>query len=156
MLPARSRAWASTFTLVVGALLVGDALHGAVTTGAYGVTSPAAVVRVVGGAVLIAVGYRLRTPVSEYVATAADEADEESEEPASWDPSLSPLGDDAGTGSENAGDAGTRTDDADAAESGTDDTDDAGRTDDTTATGSDTDDDDDQSTSERDDDGRAR
>lgn len=40
-------AMVNTFLLVTGALLVGDALHGALVAGQYSVTSPAAVVRFV-------------------------------------------------------------------------------------------------------------
>jgi hypothetical protein len=85
----------STFFLVTGALLLGDALHGSVVTAQYPVTSPAAVVRGVGGIVAIALGYRLKTPASEYAAMPSDEPvqqpNEENEENREFDAEMSPL-----------------------------------------------------------------
>ncbi len=50
----------STTTLVCGALLVGDAIHGSLVTGNFAVTSPAVVLRLLPGIVLVYVGYTLR------------------------------------------------------------------------------------------------
>lgn len=93
----RLRATFSTTALVVGALLVGDALHGAVVTGQYGLASPAAVQRLVGGSVAIAVGSRLRTPVGDRTTAAgergADARDADGDPGGEFDPDLSPAGD---------------------------------------------------------------
>ncbi|WP_135829051.1 hypothetical protein [Halorussus halobius] len=110
MISVRFVAMASTFFLVTGALLVGDALHGSVVTGQYPITSPAAVLRAVPGLICIALGYRLRTPPSEYAAVASDETGDEAtdsetdpvesgagpaeSETADFDPQMSPLSDD--------------------------------------------------------------
>lgn len=94
MFQARTRAWLSTVTLVIGALLIGDAIHGAVTVGEFGITSPAAVIRVAAGIALVAVGARLRTPAEEYISSVSADP-EESEEPepdSEFDPSVSPVG----------------------------------------------------------------
>lgn len=95
MVSPRVRAVGSTVTLVVGALLVGDALHGSVVTGTFGVGSPAAVFRFLPGVVLIWVGYRLRVPPEEYASMPSGSpggggAEEDSGE---FDPALSPVGD---------------------------------------------------------------
>ncbi|MFB6221637.1 MAG: hypothetical protein ABEH90_09375 [Halolamina sp.] len=92
MVQARTRAWLSTVTLVVGALLIGDAIHGVVTVGAYGFTSPAAVVRVVAGIALVAVGARLRTPADQYVSSVSEEPEEGGPPESEFEPSLSPVG----------------------------------------------------------------
>lgn len=93
---------ASTFLLVTGALLIGDAIHGSVVTGQYPVTSPAAVLRAVAGLVCVALGYRLQTPPSEYTSVSSDESggeatepeeDAAGSEPGDFDPELSPLSD---------------------------------------------------------------
>jgi hypothetical protein len=82
----------STATLVTGALLVGDALHGGVVTNQYSPTSPAAVFRLVPGVALIWVGYRLKRHHDELVggilegSTPSVESDEEE-----FDEELSPL-----------------------------------------------------------------
>lgn len=94
----------STVLLVAGALLVGDALNGAVVTSQYGITSPAAVIRLVVGAVFILGGYRLKTPMGEYVdvpsgdvgrhAPGGDETGSAGAEGnGEFDPELSPVGD---------------------------------------------------------------
>ena len=62
MVSKHALAFASTLCLLLGALLVGDALHGAVVTNQYAITSPAAVFRSVFGVLLIGIGYRLRVP----------------------------------------------------------------------------------------------
>lgn len=91
---------ASTFFLVTGALLVGDALHGSVVTGQYPVTSPAAVLRGVAGLVFVGLGYRLQVPASEYASTSSNESVRETDESEAgtsdggdFDPELSPLSD---------------------------------------------------------------
>ena len=108
MISVRFLALLSTLLLVVGALLVGEAIHSGVVTGEYAVTSPYVVLRAVVGAVFIALGYRFRTPVDEYVATPSDadrsartsgDADATSDDGASggtgeFDPEVSPLGGD--------------------------------------------------------------
>ncbi|NEU56720.1 hypothetical protein [Halorussus sp. MSC15.2] len=103
MLSVRFLAMLSTFLLVVGALLVGEALHGGVVTGEYAVTSPWVVLRVVLGGLFIVLGYRFRTPTEEYVAMPSDEPDrsggtpDESTDPdrtGEFDPEMSPLGGD--------------------------------------------------------------
>jgi hypothetical protein len=88
------RAWAmlSTVTLVTGALLVGDALHGSVVTGAYGIASPASVFRPLPGLVLIAIGARVRPDPEEFapVSTGSTEGGEEDDD--AFEPELSPVG----------------------------------------------------------------
>ncbi len=93
----------STTLLVVGALLVGEALHGGVVTGQAPLTSPYVVVRVVLGGLFIALGYRFRTPVEDYVDVPSGDPNRsgESEEPSpdpdqsgDFDPEMSPLGGD--------------------------------------------------------------
>lgn len=97
MISVRYLALLSTFFLVTGALLVGDALHGSVVTGQYPVTSPAALVRAVVGLVCIAIGYRFQTPTSEYTSVpsessgSADDQGDASE--GDFDPEMSPLSD---------------------------------------------------------------
>ncbi|WP_458185388.1 hypothetical protein [Haladaptatus sp. NG-WS-4] len=89
----------STFTLVSGALLVGDALHGSVVTGTYGVTSPAFVIRLLPGVVLIWIGYTLRENHERFVSAyfaGRDAARQPSEE--EFDERMSPL---SGDGLEN-------------------------------------------------------
>jgi hypothetical protein len=93
VLSLHGRRWASTTTLLVGALLVGDSLHGTVVTGTYGVVSWAAIVRFVPGMVLIAIGYRLQVSVDEaeqYAEKSGREPATESER--SFDPEVSPVG----------------------------------------------------------------
>lgn len=85
----------STFFLVTGALLVGDAINGSVVTSQYPVTSPAALVRAVGGVVAIALGYRLQTPPSEYTSLPSEETsrDSNTDENSDFDAEVSPLSD---------------------------------------------------------------
>lgn len=103
MISVRFLSMLSTVLLVVGALLVGEALHGGVVEGTYALTSPYVVVRVVLGGIFIALGYRFRAPVDEYVTTPSDAADrsdrraDESPDPdqsGEFDPEMSPLGGD--------------------------------------------------------------
>ena len=93
----------STTLLVVGALLVGEALHGGVVTGQAPLTSPYVVVRVVLGGIFIALGYRFQTPVEDYVDVPSGEpnrsreSEESSPDPdqsGDFDPEMSPLGGD--------------------------------------------------------------
>lgn len=89
----------STFFLVMGAMLVGDALHGSVVTNQYSVTSPAAVFRAVGGIVCIAIGAHFRTPPSEYASMPSDgsgqtEGGGDAAGNGEFDPELSPLSND--------------------------------------------------------------
>jgi hypothetical protein len=91
----------STVLLVVGALLVGEALHGGVVQGTYRLTSPYVVLRVILGSIFIALGYRFKTPAEEYVSTPSDrptrseQLDDSSPDPdqtGEFDPEMSPLG----------------------------------------------------------------
>lgn len=90
--------WLSSLALVLGALLVGDAINGAVVTNQYPITAPAAVLRVLFGAVLIWLGARVRT-APEYVPSEDTDGESTSNAPESgtethdFDPELSPLGD---------------------------------------------------------------
>ncbi len=92
----------STVLLVVGALLVGEALHGGVVQGTYRLTSPYVVLRVILGSIFIALGYRFKTPAEEYVSTPSDQptrSDREDDSPdpdqtGEFDPEMSPLGGD--------------------------------------------------------------
>ncbi|WP_227354757.1 hypothetical protein [Haladaptatus salinisoli] len=99
MFSRRFLSMVSTFTLVTGALLVGDSLHGSVVTGAYGVTSPAFVLRMLPGLALIWVGYTLREHHEKFISSyfagrdAAAKSDEDE-----FDERMSPL---AGDGLEN-------------------------------------------------------
>lgn len=90
----------STLLLVTGAMLLGQSLHGSVVTGEYALTSPWAVLRAAAGLVCIALGYRFRTPASEYASLPSDDSGGEpsgdggSERgDGDFDPELSPLSD---------------------------------------------------------------
>lgn len=83
----------STVTLLMGALLVGDFLHGGLVTGAFGLTSVAATVRLLPGLVLLWVGLRLRVTkeqaeryAEERVGTAGEDEGE------GFDAEVSPVG----------------------------------------------------------------
>ncbi|WP_435128471.1 hypothetical protein [Halobaculum sp. D14] len=120
MVSTRLLSLLSTVCLVVGALLVGEALHISLVTGEVAVTSAPAVIQFVGGAALVLVGYRARRPVAERRGLLSDQADDDAQsgqaaasstpEPSatdaagasgsaaaadesSFDPQLSPLGD---------------------------------------------------------------
>lgn len=97
----------STVLLVVGALLVGQGFHLSLVTGEIALASPAFVLHLGLGSVLIALGYRARRPVAEaYDLTSDDAGGDEaarrepdrgdgtprSGEDAEFDPSLSPMG----------------------------------------------------------------
>ncbi len=93
----------STFTLVTGALLVGDALNGSVVSGTYGVTSPAFVLRVLPGLGFIWLGYTLRENHEKFISAyfAGREAKakaNEGEGDGEFDERMSPL---SGDGLEN-------------------------------------------------------
>ncbi|WP_435153271.1 hypothetical protein [Haladaptatus sp. DFWS20] len=92
-------AMVSTFTLVTGALLVGDALNGSVVTGTYGVTSVAFVLRVLPGIALIWVGYTLRENhekfVSAYFAGREAAAKSDDSGDGEFDERMSPLSSDS-------------------------------------------------------------
>lgn len=92
---ARLLALLSTVLLVVGALLVGEAIHGGVVTGTHPVTSPWVVLRLVVGAVFIALGYRFQTPADACTVTPSAEPTRSDQQRA-----------DAGTGDASTGDAG--------------------------------------------------
>lgn len=100
MISVRFLALLSTLLLVVGALLVGDAIHGSVVTGTYDVTSPAAVLRAVVGIVFLALGARYQKSTEEYVAMPSGDPERQAEsadpddEPGEFDADLSPLGED--------------------------------------------------------------
>ncbi|WP_158057450.1 hypothetical protein [Halorussus halophilus] len=103
MVSARVFALLSTMFLVVGALLVGDAIHVSLVTGEFAVTHWWVFGRFLLGSVFIALGYRFRTPTSEYVDMPSGEPTreqtDEDGEPAEgatgdFDPEMSPLGDD--------------------------------------------------------------
>jgi hypothetical protein len=89
---------ASTTTLVIGALLVGDAIHGSVVVGIYGVTSPAFVLRLLPGLAFIWVGYTLREHHEMFLESyfagreAAARPDDSGEE---FDQRMSPLSDES-------------------------------------------------------------
>ncbi len=93
----------STVLLVVGALLVGEALHGGVVQGTYGLTSPYVVIRVILGSIFIALGYRFKTPAEEYVSTPSDQptrseqvgdSSPDPDQTGEFDSEMSPLGGD--------------------------------------------------------------
>jgi len=86
------RGFVSTGALVGGALLVGQAIHDAVVTGAVAMTAPGVVVPVVLGVALIYGGYRLKPAVT--FDEAPDGSSGSGDADAEYDPSLSPLGDD--------------------------------------------------------------
>jgi len=111
MLSTRLLGLVSTVLLVVGALLVGQALHVSVVEGSVPVTSTRVLILVALGSVLVALGYAARRPVAESYGLTSDaddqgdadrdavagDADRSSaaESEASFDPELSPLGDTA-------------------------------------------------------------
>lgn len=109
MVSTRFLSMISSVLLLVGALLIGDALHASVVTGVVGLTAPITVIRVLTGAILIVFGYRARKPMVEKHRRKSgvgdpDESDrsERSGTPvvgadadAEFDPSMSPLGDDS-------------------------------------------------------------
>lgn len=107
----------STVLLVVGAVLVGDAIHVGVVAGTAPVTSPAVVLRFVLGVVFLALGLRFRTPPEEYVTTPSDvessrTTGDDDPDTGEFDPEVSPLGGD-GLERVNAEEADRESDDAD-------------------------------------------
>ncbi|WP_440008760.1 hypothetical protein [Halomicrococcus sp. SG-WS-1] len=93
MLSRQFLAMLSTTTLVAGALLVGDALHGSIVTQQYGVTSPGAVLRFFPGLALIGVGYRLKAHNDAFVEEHFSGRDESGGSEAEFDERMSPLDD---------------------------------------------------------------
>jgi hypothetical protein len=102
MVSVRFLGMASSTLLLVGALLVGEALHVTFVQGSVSITSGAFLGPLVLGSILLALGYRARAPVAEAYdltsdseesggpKTDAPRADDTEEE---YDPELSPLGD---------------------------------------------------------------
>lgn len=76
----------------MGALLVGDAIHGAVVANTFGATSPAAVLRMVFGLGLIWVGFQVRVDPDEYREMNATPTDETQDADEEFEPELSPVG----------------------------------------------------------------
>lgn len=102
MVSVRLLGMLSTVLLLVGALLVGEALHVTFVTGAVSVTSTAFLGPLVLGSVLLLLGYRARAPVAAAYDLTSDS--EETRQPKTdatraddaegdYDPELSPLGD---------------------------------------------------------------
>ncbi|WP_254546951.1 hypothetical protein [Halomarina pelagica] len=96
MVSKRTLAFASSLCLLLGALLVGDALHGAVVTAEYAITSPAAVFRLLFGVAGIALGRRWRVSPEDRLGgsrnTDRTEAETgEREATGTFDPERSPL-----------------------------------------------------------------
>jgi hypothetical protein len=103
MVSVRLLGMVSTVLLLVGALLVGEALHVTFVQGQVSVTSVTFLGPLVLGSVLLLLGYRARAPVAQAYdltsdseespsgpktdAPRADDAEDE------YDPELSPLGD---------------------------------------------------------------
>jgi uncharacterized membrane protein len=89
----RTLAFVSTLCLLLGALLVGDALHGGVVTNQYAITSPAAVFRLGFGIVLISIGYRFRVPPDDRatVSQGEEQSGAETKGDEAFDPEDSPL-----------------------------------------------------------------
>ena len=84
----------SSSLLLVGALLIGDAIHGVIVTNAYSATSLITLLRVVAGIVLLWAGYRLRISIADYRETVTDDRRTDSEtvhDEEMFDPKLSPL-----------------------------------------------------------------
>lgn len=83
MLGPRLRSVLNTVLVVVGALVIGGALHLSLVRGQVSLTAPVTLGRIALGLVLIGVGYWIRVPTDEQV------PDEEED----LDPDLSPLDD---------------------------------------------------------------
>ena len=115
--------WLSSLTLVLGALLVGDAINGAIVTSQYPVTAPAAVLRLLLGTALIWLGARVRTP-PEYLPSESTEGESVSKAPepeaedCDFDPELSPLGGEEPTNDRRRDAAGPKADDAESGVAG--------------------------------------
>ena len=93
MLSRQFLAMLSTTTLVAGALLVGDALHGSIVTQQYGVASPGAVFRLLPGIALIGIGYRLKAHNEAFVEDHFSGRTETENPEAEFDERMSPLDD---------------------------------------------------------------
>lgn len=82
----------SSLCLLLGALLVGDALHGGIVTNQYAITSPAAVFRLLFGVVAIGLGYRLRVhPEDRMIGSRTADSETNSDEEESFDLDDSPF-----------------------------------------------------------------
>jgi hypothetical protein len=94
----RAKAFIGTMMVIVGAFVVGNAIHQTVVEGAYGVTSPPAVIGGLVGLVLIVVGQRLHRPPTAYIDVQPEGSDggedgEPSEAKKGNAPEMSPLSD---------------------------------------------------------------
>lgn len=85
----RVRYFLNSLFVVMGALLIGDALHKGVVTGELPATSPAVLLEAGAGVVLALVGYRLRLDREDIPGRPTVASREEDEE--EWDEELSPL-----------------------------------------------------------------
>lgn len=96
VLSKRITASLSSALLLIGAFLIGAALHAVIVTNAYTVTSPAAVLRIVVGIMFIWAGYRLRTSIADLRKTVTDDShtSPETDKEDTFDPKLSPLSED--------------------------------------------------------------
>ena len=86
----RLRSLLHTVFWVLGAVLVGGALHRSVVTGEVALTTPVVLVQLVVGLGLVVAGYALRPEPGWGTAGAAGGRGDEGEE--GYDPELSPLG----------------------------------------------------------------
>lgn len=102
MVSVRLLGFVSTVLLLVGALLVGDALHVVFVEQTASIASTQFLTGVVLGTVLLAAGYRARKPVAEAYDLTSGESEEPSQQPdppggddveSEFDPEMSPLGD---------------------------------------------------------------
>jgi hypothetical protein len=96
LLSRRAQSLLNTLFVVFATLLLGDALHQTVVTGALPATSPAIVARVVAGAAFGVAGYLTRLPREGRFEESPEEAadpDEDAPERAGegFDPEMSPL-----------------------------------------------------------------
>ena len=86
----RLKGFVGTTLLVVGAFLVGGALHGAFVEQSVPATAPATLLPILLGILFIVIGNRLYIPATEYVKTPSSDKDPDGEQSA--DTELSPLG----------------------------------------------------------------
>ena len=143
MVASSTLSWLSSLALVLGALLVGDAINGAIVTSQYPVTAPAAVLRLLLGTALIWLGARVRTP-PEYLPSESTEGESASKAPEpeaegyDFDPELSPLGGEEPTNDRRRDAASPKADDAESGVAGSpSDTSGDGDTNGSTSTGGD-------------------
>lgn len=96
MASKRVAAFVGSGLLIVGAILVGEALHVTVVRGATPLSDPGVLLRAAIGVALVLVGTRLDVHPREYLSLPADPADRESNGgEGGFDRELSPLDDDA-------------------------------------------------------------